>query len=162
LLRLSRLGRTALEIEKLDMNRIIAGLTDTFEFRLQQTDAVLQVAENLPLCLGDEGQISQVFANLLDNALKYLDPNRSGNIKIGGCLEGDQAIYWIEDNGIGIAPEHQPKIYEIFHRLHPDHSDGEGLGLTIVHRILDRHHGSIRVESEPGRGSKFFVSLPAC
>ncbi len=159
LLRLSRLGRVALEIEKLDMNKIIADLTDTFEFRLQQANVALDVA-NLPPCLGDEGQISQVFANLLDNALKYLDPSRPGIIKVSGCKQGDQAIYCIEDNGIGIAAEHQPKIYEIFHRLNPGQSDGEGLGLTIVHRILDRHHGSIWVESEPGQGSKFFVALP--
>jgi PAS domain S-box-containing protein len=159
LLRLSRLGRVALEIEKLDMNKIIADLTDTFEFRLQQANVALDVA-NLPPCLGDEGQISQVFANLLDNALKYLDPSRPGIIKVSGCKQGDQAIYCIEDNGIGIAAEHQPKIYEIFHRLNPSQSNGEGLGLTIVHRILDRHHGSIWVESELGQGSKFFVALP--
>ncbi|MHC4310041.1 MAG: ATP-binding protein, partial [Planctomycetota bacterium] len=63
--------------------------------------------------------------------------------------------------GVGIAPEHQNKIFEIFHRLEPDKKNGEGLGLTIVRRILDRHNGKIWVDSELGQGSKFFVSLPS-
>ena len=72
------------------------------------------------------------------------------------------SIYCVEDNGIGIAPEHQDNIFELFHRLDPaDSAGGEGLGLTIITRILDRLNGSITVESELGKGSKFFVSLPA-
>jgi len=160
LLRLSRLGRTALNIEKLDANKVISNISDVFEFRLQTIDAELEIGD-LPPCWGDETQISQVFANLVDNALKYLSPDRSGIIRISGRNEGKEVIYCVEDNGIGIAPEHQQKIYEIFHRLNPDQNQGEGLGLTIVHRILDRHRGKIWVESEPGHGSKFFVLLPA-
>jgi signal transduction histidine kinase len=71
------------------------------------------------------------------------------------------SVYCVEDNGMGIAPEHHDKIFEVFHRLNPDDSSGEGLGLSIVMRILDRNDGEIRVESEPGKGSRFFISLPA-
>jgi signal transduction histidine kinase len=67
----------------------------------------------------------------------------------------------VEDDGIGIAPEHQNKIYELFHRLDPKATQGEGLGLAITRRILDRHTGKIWVKSEQGKGSTFFVSLPA-
>jgi signal transduction histidine kinase len=66
----------------------------------------------------------------------------------------------VEDNGIGIAEAHREKIFELFHRLNPGDSDGEGLGLTTVRTILDRHHGRIRAESTPGRGSTFYVTLP--
>jgi len=159
LLRLSRLGRAALNIEYLDMNKLISDIIKAFEFQIKETGITLQI-DRLPSCLGDEIQINQVFSNILDNALKYLDPNRPGVIRISGNKENGQVIYHVEDNGIGITAEHQDRIYEIFHRLNPAATPGEGLGLTIARRILDRHTGSIWVESEPGKGSTFFISLP--
>jgi signal transduction histidine kinase len=81
-------------------------------------------------------------------------------IEIAGKVEDGRVIYSVQDNGIGIAPEHQPRVFEIFHRLDPDATVGEGLGLTIAQRILERQDGKLWVESEAGRGSCFFVSLP--
>ncbi|MCL4731323.1 MAG: hypothetical protein KJ044_12910, partial [Planctomycetes bacterium] len=74
---------------------------------------------------------------------------------------GDYAVYEVEDNGIGIAPDHQAQVFEIFHRLAPDGDvPGEGLGLAVVRRILDRHDGDVRLVSTPGQGSRFIVILP--
>ena len=160
LLRLSRLGRAALNIKQLDMNNLMSEVVASFEFQVKETGTTLEV-EELPPCMGDETQINQVFSNLLDNALKFLDLSRPGVIKISGNEEKNQVIYCVEDNGIGIGEKDKEAIFEIFRRLNPGDKPGEGLGLTIVRKILDRHGGKIWVESDPVKGSKFFVALPA-
>jgi two-component system, chemotaxis family, sensor kinase Cph1 len=159
-LRFSRLGRAALTIKPLDMNAMLANIAKTVEFQLKQAGTSLQIA-TLPDCKGDAIQINQVFSNLIDNAIKYRSPSRAGLIQVSGRVENTRRIYTVSDNGIGIAAEHKAKVFEIFHRLNPSASEGEGLGLTIAQKILERQEGKIWVESVPGEGSVFFVSLPA-
>jgi PAS domain S-box-containing protein len=160
LLQVSRVGTTTVEIRPLDMNKMMAGIRQFMEFQINDAGAEL-VIKDMPACLGDEAMINQVFSNIIGNALKYLDPDRKGEMIIQGHIENGHCIYCVEDNGIGINPVHQRKIFELFHRLNPnDSAGGEGLGLTIITRILDRLNGNVWVESEPGKGSKFFVSLP--
>ena len=160
LLKLSRLGRAAMDIGTLDMNKIASDILDTMHYQIAKMNVEVQI-EDLPKCLGDESQINQVFTNLLSNAIKYLDDNRQGKINISGYSNGDISVYCVHDNGVGIATKYFDVIFEIFHRLNPTKSaSGEGLGLTIVKRIIDRHNGRIWVESEVGVGSSFYVDLP--
>jgi signal transduction histidine kinase len=158
LLRISRLGREGTHEEQLDMNKMMSMVVQTIEFRIKQTGATVTCA-GLPACRGDALQINQVFSNLLDNALKYLDPGRPGAITISGRSEKGRSIYCVEDNGIGIPPEQQQKIFMLFYKLDPA-TPGEGLGMSIITRVLEKNHGKVWVESEVGKGSKFYVELP--
>jgi PAS domain S-box-containing protein len=160
MLKLSRTGRAELIIEDIDMNDIVIDVINNLKARLSEAGIITEISE-LPSCRGDKTQINQVFSNIIGNAVKYIDPDRAGIIKIAGRRQGRKSVYCMEDNGIGIAPEYQDKIFEIFLQLNPSKSEGEGLGLTIVHKILNRLGGRVWVESEAGKGSKFFVSLPA-
>ena len=160
LLRISRVGTVELDIDTLDMNKILRDVLDATEFQIKHEHLSVSL-EKLPPCLGDRDQINQVFTNLVDNAIKYLNPNRKGSLRISGKVEDDMSVYCVEDNGIGISPGHEKKVFELFHRLNPNGPvRGEGLGLTIICRILDRNNGRIWVESQPGEGSSFFVALP--
>jgi len=160
LLRLSRAGTEEIHIERLRMNRLIESIRESVAFQIHARDISFEVGD-LPDCQGDRGQIYQVFTNLIDNALKYLDPGRPGRICISGRIKGEEVVYQVSDNGIGIPRENYNDVFEIFHRLNPEDSvAGEGLGLTIVSRMIQRHNGKVRVESRPGSGTTFYVHLP--
>ncbi len=159
ILRFIRLGQMDIQWERLDVNNLMMGIISSMEFQLKRKGVVLQIRD-LPDCMGDEVLVTQVFANLIDNAQKYLDPSRPGEIIISGRTEDGWEIFTITDNGIGIPFEQHARIFQVFHRLAPQHEKGDGLGLAIVQRIIDRHQGKIEVESLPGNGTSFHVALP--
>jgi len=160
LLRLSRLGRTAICFEKLDMRLLMSNIIASVTYQIESTGARVEVAPSLAPCLGDSVQVTQIFSNLLDNALKYRAADRPLAVSIVSEMFDKGVRYCVEDNGIGIPHDQQDKIWEIFHRLNPGDTQGEGLGLTMARRIVDRLDGSIWVESEPDVGSRFYVVLP--
>ena len=159
LLKLSRLGRAAVEIRLLDMNILMKEVAASFEFQIREKNVTL-IVDNLPPVMGDSVQINQAFSNLIDNALKYLNPERDGTIRISGEQKDDKVVYSVSDNGLGFFEEFTNKIFELFHRLDPSKSSGDGLGLTIVRKIVERHDGEVWAESEPNVGSSFYISLP--
>ena len=153
-------GRVPVNIQPLDMNDLIKNLTITMSTQLKNADAELTTAD-LPPCKGDLEQLKQVFGNLVTNALKYKHPDRTPKIRISGQKQQSRCIYSVEDNGMGIEPHNQPKVFEMFYRVDPSHpAPGDGMGLSIVAKILERHNGKIWVESQPEKGSKFYISLP--
>lgn len=160
LLRLSRIGTATLHIQPVRMNPLIQTVLGAMRFEIQRLGAEIQTGA-LPNCMGDAVLINQIFSNLIDNAIKYSKPDHPAHIRITGVQRNDMVHYAVADDGIGIDPQHHGKIFEIFHQLNPSGSQGgQGLGLTIVRRILDRLDGRIWVESALHTGSTFTVALP--
>ncbi|MDD3877668.1 MAG: PAS domain S-box protein [Bacteroidales bacterium] len=158
LLKLSRMGRIALNIKELNMDKMLRDIISSFNFQIQSKNINVKVSE-LYNCKADENLLSQVFSNLIDNAVKYMDKDNGGQIIISNEIVNGKIIYCVEDNGPGISKEYHQKIFEIFHRLSTK-TEGEGLGLSIVQKIIEKHGGNIRVDSEIGTGSKFFIEIP--
>ncbi|MFC1737589.1 PAS domain S-box protein [Planctomycetota bacterium] len=160
LLDVCRLNTAATDVKQIDMNAMMSNITASMEYQIKESVAKIDI-EALPPCVGDPSQINRVFSNLLTNALKFLDESRPGQIRIYGKSQNDKSIYCVEDNGIGIAPEHEEKIFQMFYQLEPGKRKGEGIGLTIARRIIEKQDGEVWVKSGLGKGSNFFVSLPS-
>jgi signal transduction histidine kinase len=162
LLRLSRVGRVVYQWQQVEVraavDRVVKALSNTIAHKGAHV-----VVGDLPPAWGDPTAVEQIFANLLGNAVNYLDPGRPGKIEVGVLpAVGNDGLrtYYVKDNGLGIAEEHLSKVFLAFQRLHPNAAPGEGIGLPLVRRMVERHSGRIWVESVAGQGSTFFVSLP--
>jgi signal transduction histidine kinase len=117
----------------------------------------------VPVLAANPGQMVQLFQNIIGNAIKFVKPGQSPVIQVSSSYE-NQGVYRfvIQDNGIGIAPDFQEKVFAIFQRLSADDQQGgTGIGLAICKRIIERHKGRIWVESKEGKGSRFCFELPA-
>ncbi|MBI4351806.1 MAG: PAS domain-containing sensor histidine kinase [Elusimicrobia bacterium] len=161
MLQVSRLGRLELHIERVDMDGLISDLRDTMAFQIREADAELRVGK-LPPCRGDREQLSQVFANLLENSLKYRAPGRKPVIEITGKTGNGMMEYRVTDNGIGLTDEEAgSKIWAMFYRADPKGGvKGEGIGLTAARQIVERHGGKISAAGVPAGGAEFTVRLP--
>lgn len=165
LLDLSKIETRQFVLEKnaIDLNPIIEDTVDLMRSQAADRQKVLDIdlADSLPEVFGDSGSLKEVAANLISNAIKYT--HDGGRIEVRTGIEGDQVLLTVADSGIGIAGEHQDKIFGRFYRVKNEdtrHVVGTGLGLPIVKAIVEDHEGSISLESEPGRGSVFKVRLP--
>lgn len=160
LLVMSRLGRVEMTIEELDVGEVVAENLAAMKFQLEQAGAEVIVGE-IPKAVGDRDLLGQVLSNLFGNALKYADPSRTLSLEILGERREGMAVLKVKDNGIGIAPQHQEKVFSMFHRLDPNATEGQGLGLAIVRRSMDRMKGSVKLVSREGEGTEFTLELPA-
>jgi signal transduction histidine kinase len=169
LLRISRAGRLEYQWQRVSVGRAVARAVDVLQKRIDERRVVV-VVRDLPTAWGDPSAIEQVFSQLLSNAINFLDPSRPGRIEVG-ALDGvltESALasaprtrtYFVRDNGMGIPAAYMSKVFRAFQRLHGDVAQGDGIGLALVRRTVERHGGRVWVESAEGAGSTFFVTLP--
>jgi len=154
----SRAGRIELRLEQVGMNRLINNALRDFTEVIKEKDIDIKV-EEMPELLCDQKMIQHVFANLISNAIKYSSEENRPQINIG--FDDTLKAFYVRDNGIGFDMQYHEKIFQVFQRLQlPEEYEGTGIGLAIVNRLVERHHGKIRAESELGAGSTFYVQLP--
>jgi PAS domain S-box-containing protein len=142
-----------------DMNSIVQTIKTDFALRPENDDIIFST-HDLPECYVDPTMIKSIVMNLFDNAIKFRDSARQCNIKVSAKKLGKVVTYCIEDNGVGIEKEFYSKVFQTFQQLDPTSTSGEGLGLTLTIRMLERNNGAIWIESVPGEGTKFFFTLP--
>lgn len=159
ILKLSREGRRTLAPEQIDMAALMKGIGDALRQQFESAGAEL-VIEPLPPVKGDRLALEQIFGNLIENAVKYLDSGRPGLIRVTGRAHGDLIDYAVADNGRGIDKADRERVFDLFRRAGVQDRPGEGIGLAHVRALVRRVGGSISLESEPGLGSTFTVTLP--
>ena len=160
LLELSRVGRIVNPPLQVSMAKLVQEVLELLAGSIAQFKAQVTVQPDLPPAHGDPRRLQEVYQNLVENALKFSEPGRVPEIEIGFKLLADQATYFVRDRGRGIEPRFQESIFGLFNKLDP-HTDGVGIGLALVRRIVHFHGGSIWVESAgPGQGATFYFTLP--
>ncbi len=164
LLMISRLSNTELQMEDVDLNKIMYEVIDNLEIPIQEQNARIELV-NLPIVKGMDVQMKQMFQNLISNSLKFSHKERFSCIEISGKdsqLNGKEAVTILyRDNGIGFRQDQAVKIFDIFFRLHnKEEFEGTGIGLAIVKKIVDSHQGTIRAEGKEGQGACFEITLP--
>ncbi|MEX3943429.1 ATP-binding protein [Paraburkholderia sp. BR10937] len=163
LLRLARVGRVEYRRQRVSVQELVQRVVDAMHASIRARGAQVSV-QTLPDVWGDPTALEQVFANLIGNALNYLDPAREGRVEIGTAhappgVESLQ-IFYVRDNGLGIPEVGLPRLFQAFQRMHGNVASGEGIGLALVRRVVERHGGRVWVESTEGEGTTFYLSLP--
>jgi signal transduction histidine kinase/ABC-type amino acid transport substrate-binding protein len=159
LLRLSRTGTVEMNIQKIDMKELFAKILQSLDFQIKEAQCKINI-DSLPECYGDAALLDQLFANIISNALKYSDSERALEITVNAKNIHNRVVYNIRDTGKGIAQKHLEKIWDIFYRIDPrSGNSGEGLGLSLVKRIAEKHKGKAWAESEENKGSAFHIEL---
>jgi len=138
---------------------MVQDILKSFNTKTNYRNTSVSIAESLPKMMGDKRMLAQVWSNLIANALKYSEKSDHPEVEIGYTFDGKNTIYYIKDNGIGIHAEFQEKIFDLFSRHSGDDYQGTGIGLAIVKKIIEKHHGTIWVESDPGAGSTFYFHV---
>jgi two-component system, chemotaxis family, sensor kinase Cph1 len=160
LLNYSRVVHEELHIETVDISQCVDEAMADLRTQLDESGGRV-TAENLPMVQASRHQMRQVFLNLIGNAVKYRSASESPRVHVSAWQRGDEWLFAVRDNGIGIDPQYFERIFGLFKRLYRDQYPGTGVGLALCKRIVQSHGGSIWVESTPGEGSTFYFTVPA-
>jgi signal transduction histidine kinase len=161
LLHLSRLRSSELFLQQISFIAVLEAAKDQLALEIKNSGTEIEIMAPLAEVRGDKALLTQVLSNLLSNAMKFIPTDRTPKIKVTSETINDKTRVIISDNGIGIAEEHQGRIFDIFERLHGyDDYPGTGIGLALVRKAMQRMGGTIGVESKIDHGSKFFLELP--
>jgi light-regulated signal transduction histidine kinase (bacteriophytochrome) len=159
LLEYSRITSQAKEFENIDMDKVLESILSNLSIIIVENNVDV-THDHLPKIFADKNQIMQVFQNLLTNAIKFRG-KEPPKIDISAQKKEKEWIFSVQDNGIGINPKHQKQIFEVFKRLHTrEEYPGTGIGLSIAQKIIERHGGRIWAESDLGKGSTFYFTIP--
>ena len=162
LLDYSRIGTRGGKMERVDIGKAVREARLNLTLLIQESGAEIKVSDRLPEVVGDHSQLVQLFQNLIGNAIKYRREDAIPRISVSAVENRQEWIFKVVDNGIGIDPSDQTRIFGIFQRLHGRSAyPGTGMGLAICRKIVERHHGRIWVESEIGEGAAFCFTMPA-
>ncbi len=153
----SKVMRHEMPVTPQDPAALLAGMIDSYP-GFQMPKACIRIAGSLPRVLANEAGLTQCFSNLLGNAVKFVEKGRTPQVTIRAEQRDSLVRLWFEDNGIGIAPEMQARVFGMFQRLCKDY-EGTGIGLALVRKVVERMGGGVGVESEPGVGSRFWIEL---
>jgi PAS domain S-box-containing protein len=159
LLELSRIGRVVNQPERVPFEEVVQDALDLVQGRLETSGVTVQIQPNLPAVYGDRQRLIEVLQNLVDNAAKFMGPQPHPRVEIGQSGEEQgKPVFYVRDNGAGIAPQHHERIFGLFNKL-DSNTEGTGIGLAVVKRIVEVHGGRIWVESEAGKGTTFYFTL---
>ncbi|NJW52516.1 ATP-binding protein [Salinimicrobium oceani] len=160
ILEYSRLSHTeGIDAKEVDVSELLQEVLQLFNVTKSYPAATIEIEDEIPEMYGDRRMLFQLWANLLNNALKYSATVEEPKLAIGVKEIEDRQVYFVKDNGIGIAPEFRKKIFETFQRAVGSKFKGSGIGLAIVKKIVEKHNGEVWVESSPGKGSEFYFYL---
>lgn len=160
LLEYARAGTEKKDFKKVSTEEAVTTVRKNLLAQIEETNTELKIDAQLPEVLGDEVQIQQLFQNLIANAIKFHKPTQSPKINVDVVSKGDHWQFSIKDHGIGMEKKHLERIFEIFSRAHKGQYEGTGIGLAVCKRIVENHGGQIWAESELGKGTTFYFTIP--
>jgi signal transduction histidine kinase len=156
----TQVNRTPIPLKEVNIRELVEDLVKHYEPRLVPEKVRVELSGDFPIVIANRAVLHNALLNLFENALKFRNPASEAYVRFRGAPDGHKLRLWVEDHGIGIAPEHHDRIFGVFERLHGHEVPGTGIGLAMVRRWIRGMQGSVGLESSFGKGARFWIDLP--